>query len=79
MLLSMTGHGQSQQSLDGVSVWAEVRSVNNRYLKISISTTDRLADLEASIRQKVQEYLRRGSVHVVLEIRRDNRLGRSFD
>lgn len=72
MLLSMTGHGQSQQSLDGVNVWAEVRSVNNRYLKISISTTDRLADLEASIRQKVQEYLRRGSVHVVLEIRRDN-------
>ncbi len=73
MLLSMTGHGQSQRSLDGVNIWAEVRSVNNRYLKISVSTTDRLADLEASIRQKVQEQLRRGSVHVSIEIRRDTR------
>lgn len=71
MLLSMTGHGQSQHSADGVSVWAEVRSVNNRFLKVTISSSDRLAELEANIRQTVGEHVRRGTVHVNLEIHRE--------
>jgi uncharacterized protein (TIGR00255 family) len=68
MLLSMTGHGQAQHTSGETSIWAEVRSVNNRYLKISVSTADRLAALEANIRQTVQEQLRRGSVYVSVNI-----------
>lgn len=71
MLISMTGHGQAQHSSDGVTVWAEVRAVNNRYLKLSISHSDRGADLEAKIKDLVQKYVRRGSVHVSLDVQRD--------
>ena len=71
MILSMTGHGQTQRVADGVTIWAEVRSVNNRFLKVTISSTDRQAELEANIRQMVQEHVRRGSVHVNLEIHRE--------
>ncbi len=67
----MTGHGQSQLVTNGMTIWAEVRSVNNRFLKVTISSTDRLAELEANIRQMVQEHVRRGTVHVNLEIQRE--------
>jgi uncharacterized protein (TIGR00255 family) len=68
----MTGHGQARRDFGEVSVWAEVRSVNNRFLKVTISSTDRQADLEAKVRQSIQRTIRRGSVHVNLEIRRDS-------
>ncbi len=71
MLLSMTGHGQSQRVTDEMTIWAEVRSVNNRFLKVTISSGDRVAELEANIRQMVQEHVRRGTVHVNLEIHRE--------
>ena len=71
MLTSMTGHGQAQKSADGIQVWAEVRAVNNRYLKVSISYSERMAELESEIRALTQRYIRRGSVHVSLELRRE--------
>ena len=76
MLVSMTGHGQAQRSSDGVSVWAEVRAVNNRYLKVSVSYADRIADLESRIKTAVQKHIRRGSVHVNLEVQRERSVNR---
>ena len=70
MLTSMTGHGQAQRTTDDVTVWAEVRSVNNRYLKVSLSFTDRQAELESNVKSIVQEHVRRGTVHVNLEVQR---------
>lgn len=67
----MTGHGQAQHTQDGVTAWAEVRAVNNRYLKLTISHADRGADLEAKVKELVQKYIRRGSVHVNLDVQRD--------
>lgn len=67
---SMTGHGQARVSESDLEVWAEIRSVNNRYLKVTVSTPDRLADLEAAVRQLVGDHLRRGSVYINLEITR---------
>jgi len=67
----MTGHGQAQHNADGVQVWAEIRAVNNRYLKVTVSCVDRVADLEANVKSIVQKYVRRGSVHVNLEIHHD--------
>ncbi len=37
MLLSMTGFGETRHQDDRMSVSVEVRTVNNRYLKLSIS------------------------------------------
>ena len=71
MLTSMTGHGQAHQTADGVQVWAEVRAVNNRYLKVSFSYADRAVDLESDAKALVQKYVRRGSVHISLEVQRE--------
>lgn len=71
MLLSMTGHGQAHHSADGVQVWAEVRAVNNRYLKVTVSYADRMAELESQVKAIVQKHIRRGSVHVNLEVQRE--------
>ena len=65
MLTSMTGHGQSQKTVEGLQVWAEVRAVNNRYLKVSFSSSDRMTELEAEAKALVQRYARRGSVHIL--------------
>ncbi len=67
----MTGHGQAQLQSDGLSVWAEVRAVNNRYLKLTVSSSERIAELEPKIKSLVQQHIRRGSVHVNLELQRE--------
>ena len=67
MLLSMTGHGQGVADDDLVHVLAEIRSVNNRYLKTTINSdldSARESQLEGMIRDKVQ----RGSVNLRLKL-----------
>lgn len=76
MLYSMTGHGQAQQTTDGVQVWAEIRAVNNRYLKVTVSYSDRAAELESQVKSIVQKHIRRGAVHVNLEIQREKSAAR---
>ncbi len=68
----MTGHGQARRESGEDAVWVEVRSVNNRFLKITVSSTERQADLESRIRHRVQESVRRGSVHVSLDFQRES-------
>ena len=46
MLLSMTGHGAARVHREGVSVAIEVRTVNSRYYKLSVRSTDGFAALE---------------------------------
>ena len=76
MLYSMTGHGQAQQTTDGVQVWAEIRAVNNRYLKVTVSYSDRAAELESQVKSIVQKHIRRGAVHVNLEVQREKSAAR---
>jgi uncharacterized protein (TIGR00255 family) len=66
MLLSMTGHGHAQHSVNGTTAWVEIRSVNNRYLKLTINGSDRLTDLEPRVREIVQQQVRRGTVHITV-------------
>ncbi|MFN6401814.1 MAG: YicC/YloC family endoribonuclease [Planctomycetota bacterium] len=65
-LLSMTGHGRALQSSEGLSIEAEVRSVNNRFLKVTYKLHESLGYLENQIESLVREKLRRGSVHVLI-------------
>lgn len=63
MLLSMTGHGEGLQQNDQVQVSVEVRSVNNRFLKLNVFsdlTAKEQTDLEALVKSSVN----RGSVNV---------------
>ncbi len=46
MLLSMTGIGEARLQNDQMTVLVEVRSVNNRHLKLTIRSGERYAALE---------------------------------
>lgn len=68
MLLSMTGFGEGKLQTDAVTVAVEIRTVNNRYLKISIRCPDAFAELEGDIEKIVREKISRGTVHVDIRV-----------
>lgn len=68
MLLSMTGHGQATEHFGDASIQVEVRSVNNRFLKVVPKVSNRLSPLESQLESIVREYVRRGTVNVSIRL-----------
>ena len=66
----MTGFGDARGQDEKINVAVEVRTVNNRYLKISSKCPDAYATLEADIDKLVRKTIARGTVTVVLRIER---------
>lgn len=64
MIYSMTGQGRAKLAVDGMEIEAEVRSVNNRFLKVTFKLSDPLSPFELAMENLVREHLKRGSVHV---------------
>ncbi len=64
----MTGFGEARHQDDKLSVTVEVRTVNNRYLKISIRCPDAYAALEGDIERIVREKISRGTVNIGIRI-----------
>ena len=56
-LKSMTGFGRAEVSNDQYRLSVEVKSVNSRFLDLSIKTPKKFNALEANIRNTVKEYL----------------------
>lgn len=72
----MTGFGEGQASADGVTASVEVRSVNNRYLKVSVRGTDPYPLMESEFEKAVKKAIRRGSVQVQVRVERPGGSGR---
>lgn len=70
MLLSMTGFGDSRHQDDRLAVSVEVRTVNNRYLKITTKCSDSYAAFEGDIEKIVRELISRGTVNVFVRVDR---------
>jgi uncharacterized protein (TIGR00255 family) len=70
VLLSMTGFGDARTQTERSSIAVEIRSVNNRYLKISSRIPDAYAALENDIEKVIRSAITRGTVNVTLRIRR---------
>lgn len=67
MVSSMTAFSrQSQEEKWGSILW-EIRTVNHRYLEISLRSPDALRDLEMAIRERIQKKLSRGKIEVTLK------------
>ncbi|WP_338020186.1 YicC/YloC family endoribonuclease [Rhodopirellula sp. P2] len=60
----MTGQGRGETSGSAGSVVTEIRSVNNRGLKIILRTSDLVSEFEPKIESLVRQHLHRGSVTV---------------
>jgi uncharacterized protein (TIGR00255 family) len=67
MIKSMTGFGQSELKDDEKTVIVELRSVNNKYLKINIRMPDSLSSVEDKIEKLLKKELIRGTVNLSIE------------
>ena len=66
MIRSMTGFGQAEIDLAGRVLTAEARSVNHRYLELSLRLPRGLQALESRLRTHVQDKVRRGKLNLNL-------------
>ena len=69
MIKSMTGYGQAQGDVNGISYAVEIKSVNNRYLKTAIKLPEILSFLEDDIEKLLRENLSRGTVNYSLRFK----------
>jgi len=67
----MTGQGAAHVQQNGVSVAVEVRTVNSRYFKLALRTSDGCSGLEPRIDEVVRRAVRRGTVQVDVRIDRE--------
>ena len=64
MIKSMTGYGRSEKVTPTAKCTVEIKSVNHRYLDLSIKLPRKLNMFEADIREVLKDYIQRGKVDV---------------
>ena len=62
MIKSMTAYGRAEDSGDWGDASCEIRSVNHRYLEMSVRLPEELRPLEQAIRDRISSQLKRGKV-----------------
>ena len=65
---SMTGCGAGTSASGGSTCRVELRTVNNRAFKFSLRTKEGLAGLESQAEGLVRERIRRGTIHMTLDL-----------
>ncbi len=65
-MLSMTGYGKGERKEGGIELTCEVRTVNNRYLDVSVKAPKIFLAYEDSIRSAIREKMTRGHVDVFI-------------
>ena len=65
----MTGYGSASAESDGVQFTLELRSLNNRYLKVSSRLPDEIAGLEAPLETQIRQAVGRGTFSLNLKIK----------
>ncbi len=68
MIKSMTGYGRAQQTVQGMDVTIEIKSVNHRYYEFSSRITRGYGFLEDNIKSYLQGRVCRGKIDVFVEI-----------
>lgn len=64
MIVSMTGFGRGEASSDGLTLTAEIRTVNSRYLDFSIRLPQQIQEKELELKEQVQSKVNRGKVNI---------------
>ncbi len=68
MIQSMTGYGKGEAGVGEYSASAEVRSVNSRYLEVSVKLPQSLSTREIDIREMIRQQISRGKLSVVVSL-----------
>lgn len=74
MIRSMTGFGRGESSSDGFQVTVEIKTLNSRYLDVSIRAPQSIQEYEFDIKEDIQKKLARGKVHVNVNVDKTERL-----
>ena len=65
---SMTGYGGAKGVVEGLNITAELKSVNNRYLDVSVRMPRGFLFAEDAIKAAVQRHISRGKVDVFITV-----------
>ena len=70
MLLSMTGYGEARYQSDALNLAIELRSVNNRYLKVTLRAGEPYNVLEPEFEKVIRRTVKRGTVQIHLQFQK---------
>lgn len=68
-MLSMTGYGKGEYTADGLSLTCEIKTVNNRYLDVSVKAPRIFACYEDVVRNVVRAKLTRGHADLFISFK----------
>lgn len=68
MVISMTGFGRGEATENGITATVEIKSLNSRYLDMSIRLPQRLQDKELQIKEQVQNTVSRGKLNITVHV-----------
>ena len=66
MIKSMTGYGKSNKIYDLKEYEVEIKSVNHRYLDISVKMPKILSYLEEDVKKQIASKVKRGKIDVFI-------------
>lgn len=68
MITSMTGFGRGEVSSDSISVTVELKTVNSRYLDISLRLPQIIQEKELDLKEQLQQYIQRGKINISVRV-----------
>lgn len=78
MIISMTGFGRGEAADNGTSATVELKTLNSRYLDLTVRLPQKFQDKELAIKELVQQKLSRGKINVSVHISDVNEHGLSL-
>ena len=78
MLRSMTAYGRSSLKTDSGDFLCELRSVNHRYLDVSVRLPECLRQIEPAIRENVTKVLHRGKIDISIKLTQSSTTNQTF-
>ena len=78
MIKSMTGYGKSELEVDLRRYQVEIKSVNHRYLDISVKMPKQISYLEEEIKRKISEKIKRGKLDVFITFENNSIKGKEI-
>jgi len=72
MIQSMTGYGRIESVQNGRKYTVEMKSLNHRYLEISLRVPTSISPLELDIKKRISSKLTRGRIEAIIRMDSDN-------
>lgn len=78
MIKSMTGYGKGILKKENREYQIEIKSVNHRYLDISIKIPKALSYLEENIKKQISQKIKRGKIDVFVTFENNSQDGKNI-